>query len=254
MAYDKKVDSAVLDGAMTATANAIREKTGSTEQIVWSETSGFKDSVDKVYEAGRKAEYDAFWKPVISVNYKVSSPIYRFAGKMWTDGTFRPPQKMTLSENCNGAFFANQSTDITPYVEFERISSINEAFRYSNIKRIPALDVSGITLQNTFASSKVETIELLVVSETTKFLSTSFDQAEHLTHLPIEGTIGQKGFNVQWSTKLSKDSILSIINALQDKTSDTSGTEWVITLGAENLAKLTDEEKAIAYNKNWALG
>lgn len=61
MAYDKVVDSAVLNGAMTATANAIREKTGSTEPIPWNETNGFKDSIEEVYEAGKKAEHDALW-------------------------------------------------------------------------------------------------------------------------------------------------------------------------------------------------
>lgn len=35
MAFDKVVDSAVLDAAMTYTANRIRNKAGSTDQIAW---------------------------------------------------------------------------------------------------------------------------------------------------------------------------------------------------------------------------
>ena len=35
MAYDKVVDSAALDAAMTYTANRIRNKTGGTDQIAW---------------------------------------------------------------------------------------------------------------------------------------------------------------------------------------------------------------------------
>ena len=45
MAYDKIIDSAVLDAGMVATANAIREKTGGTEQIPWEDEKGFSSAV-----------------------------------------------------------------------------------------------------------------------------------------------------------------------------------------------------------------
>ena len=49
-------------------------------------------------------------------------------------------------------------------------------------------------------------------------------------------------------SNLTHDSLMSIINNLTTKTSTTK-----LTLGATNLAKLTDEEKAIATGKNWTL-
>jgi hypothetical protein len=67
----------------------------------------------------------------------------------------------------------------------------------------------------------------------------------------MDGAIGQNGFDVHWSTKLTHDSLMSIINHLSDKSSDTSGTTWTITLGTENIAKLTDDEIAIAEAKGW---
>ena len=45
MAYDKAVDSSKLNTALTATANAIRTKTGSSAQLNWNETTGFADDV-----------------------------------------------------------------------------------------------------------------------------------------------------------------------------------------------------------------
>lgn len=45
MAYDKIIDSVKLDGALTATADAIREKTGDTAQIQWNESTGFRDAI-----------------------------------------------------------------------------------------------------------------------------------------------------------------------------------------------------------------
>ena len=48
MAFDKVVDSAKLDAGMTATANAIRGKTGGTDPIAWDESTGFKTAVEGI--------------------------------------------------------------------------------------------------------------------------------------------------------------------------------------------------------------
>ena len=48
MAFDKVVDSAQLDAAMTYTANRIRNKTGDTNQIMWDSAKGFGDAVDAI--------------------------------------------------------------------------------------------------------------------------------------------------------------------------------------------------------------
>lgn len=45
MAIDKVVDSAQLDAAMTATANAIRTQGGTTAQIQWKQSNGFADAI-----------------------------------------------------------------------------------------------------------------------------------------------------------------------------------------------------------------
>ena len=52
MAYDKVVDSAALDSAMTYTANRIRNKTGGTDQIAWDSAKGFGDAVDAITGGG----------------------------------------------------------------------------------------------------------------------------------------------------------------------------------------------------------
>jgi surface protein len=52
----------------------------------------------------------------------------------------------------------------------------------------------------------------------------------------------------QYCTALSHDSLMSIINNLI-----TVSTTKVLELGATNLAKLSDEEIAIATNKGWTL-
>lgn len=52
MAFDKVVDSAQLDAAMTYTANRIRNKTGDTNQIMWDSAKGFGDAVDTITGGG----------------------------------------------------------------------------------------------------------------------------------------------------------------------------------------------------------
>ena len=93
----------------------------------------------------------------------------------------------------------------------------------------------------------------MVIFSKSKPFTNPFIYAYNLEEIIIEGTIGQNGFNVQWSNKLTHDSLLSILNALEDKTSDNSGTTWTIGLGPTNIAKLTANEKAIATQKGWTI-
>lgn len=58
MAFDKVVDSAQLDAAMTYTANRIRNKTGDTNQIVWDSAKGFGDAVDAITTGSSAPESD----------------------------------------------------------------------------------------------------------------------------------------------------------------------------------------------------
>lgn len=52
------------------------------------------------------------------------------------------------------------------------------------------------------------------------------------------------------STNITVDSMVAMFNSLKDLTGTTAKT---LTLGSTNLAKLTDEQKAIATSKNWTL-
>ena len=58
MAYDKVVDSAALDAAMSYTANRIRNKTGGTDQITWDSAKGFGDAVDAITSGSSAPESD----------------------------------------------------------------------------------------------------------------------------------------------------------------------------------------------------
>ena len=55
--------------------------------------------------------------------------------------------------------------------------------------------------------------------------------------------------NISSSTKFTREALLEILGNLK---AQTSGTK-TLTMGSTNLAKLTDEDKAIATNKGWTL-
>ena len=52
MAFDKVIDSAQLDAAMSYTADRIRAKTGGTDQMAWDSAKGFGDAVDAISSGG----------------------------------------------------------------------------------------------------------------------------------------------------------------------------------------------------------
>ena len=88
---------------------------------------------------------------------------------------------------------------------------------------IPAFDVSKLeSAQNMcYACSKLEEI-----------------------HMRNIGT----DLDIHWSTKFTREALLEIIGNLKTVTSTKT-----LTMGSTNLAKLTEEDKAIATNKGWTL-
>ena len=99
-----------------------------------------------------------------------------------------------------------------------------------------------------YECANLHTIEGLDLSQLTSY-SNTFSYCSALENLTLEGKINYTGLNLLSCSKLTHDSLMSVINALADKSS-ASGT-FKITLGATNLAKLTEEEKAIMDSKGW---
>lgn len=76
MAYDKIVDSTALDGAMTYTADRIRNKTGTRDKMNWDNSKGFGDYIDDLdfatgsIEITENGTYDVKSKATANVNVK----------------------------------------------------------------------------------------------------------------------------------------------------------------------------------------
>lgn len=216
------------------------------------------ENVPKVFNAGQNAEYDRFWDEYQKSSYYV----FRFAGNGWNDKTFNPKHNIIAIGSAEGMFRQTKVTDLKGKLEscgvtldLSNVTTATNLFGYADVlTTVPKINLSSIGNKSTYlfaSDTKLQTIEELTISEAVTFSSNSFSNCTALTRLIMVGTLATNGLDLHWSTLLDRESLLSVLNVLQDKTS--VGGTWTVTLGSENLAKLTDAEKAIATQKGWTL-
>ena len=233
-------------------------------------TEGYQDGEETGIEMGKQAEYDRFWDTYQNYGNRGSYE-FAFSNDGWTDEMFMPKYDIIPLNSADG-MFAYQGyrsttqclTNIKGLLEKAGVtldtsqSTAMSKFCYlaKSITHLPKISHESCTkMESTFWQSALYTIdELALKADGTNTFGTDnwnkpFNGCWNLQHMIVSGTIGTSGFNVGDCSKLDHDSLMSIINALQTKTSGT----WTVTLGTTNLAKLTDAEKAIATQKGWTL-
>ena len=113
--------------------------------------------------------------------------------------------------------------------DISKVTNVDYMFNYSGLT---SLDVSNWDVGHITSYSAI--------------LST-FNNCPALVDFQAPKNINNN-ISFNYSTALSHDSLMSIINNLATVTSTKT-----LTLGATNLAKLTDDEKAIATGKGWTV-
>ena len=218
------------------------------------------DTPDR-YEAGKKAEYDMFWDNFQNYGNRESYS-YMFSTRGWTDENFKPKYDIRPIGSATSLFRYLGVTEDVPTI-FERQGIVLDTSKATNLeyccqnvkcKRLGTFDCTGLTvrLASSFSCDVIEQLKL-IINDSVIFYNT-FNNATKLEDLELEGTLGTNGLSLQNSKSLTHDSLMSVINALKDYSEDTSGTVWEVTIGATNLAKLTDDEQNIAYLKGWVIG
>lgn len=101
---------------------------------------------------------------------------------------------------------------------------------------------------NCYLLEEIDLTSLLTF--TSSMGSSAFLNCISLTTIKIAKDFNIDKFDCHNAFNLSHECLLEMLNNLIDLTGATAKT---LTLGATNLAKLTDEEKLIATNKNWIL-
>lgn len=175
------------------------------EQILTTISEKFEviaENEQKVYDAGKKAEYDAFWDVFQNYGSESGMSYNEVFGKgRFTDANYNPkyPIQVAVGINSGYAMFngASNITDIKVPI-YHRGTNLGYLFNScGRLKRIPALHI---------------------LADVTSFQA-AFEGCNALEDITITGTIGEN-IDFKACTKLTRTSIESILNALSDTATD----------------------------------
>lgn len=206
---------------------------------------------DLVYEKGKDAEWNEFWDAYQYNKGEGLSYDNLFSRQSWSDINFKPKYDIIVT-NANQMFYNSNVTDLVEILSKRGLNfdtsgstTMSYAFGFSTITRLPILDIRKATntthmcanYANTSVSanrSRLQSIEKIISSKDTVFATNTFLYCEHLTYCIFEGTIA-KAFDIHYSTKLSRESILSLLQCL-----NISVTGITITLPSKCIDTATD--------------
>ena len=215
-------------------------------------TEGYSDGLIGGLTQGMQDEYDRFWDG-FQLNGNRRSYAYGFCGSGWNEETYKVKYPIIATGDAQNMHRSSGVTDITNVDTFGVTSAYCFAYACTKLLTIDKLDFSNATnTQSAFAHSTVlHTIGELVSSEKTVWSANTFQNCYNLvTVMFTKESIIATNFNCT-SNELTRESLMSIINALKDFSAE--GGTHTCTIGTTNLAKLTDTEKAIATEKGWTL-
>lgn len=195
----------------------------SAVQVAVDTETPYNDGLAEGLEQGKKAEYDAFWDANQEFGNRTDYD-YAYDRSGWTDDNFKP-KYLIKPKTATQIFAQNQKLSVIPELDFTVATTVSSAF----------------------TGSLATTIEKIISSATTPWPRLCFNGAKNLVNVVFDGVIGQGAFYFVDSKLLSHDSMISLFNAIAD------GTTGTIELGETNLAKLTEEEIAIATEKGWTV-
>lgn len=161
--------------------------------------------------------------------------------------------KELATSSLQGSFKNCYSLSGDIIIKAPNCSLLNAAFSYSlNIESI-TLETAPIMefLETFYNCTNLKSIYGFRPSENATYFNSVFIGCSSLKNLTFASdAVISNNLVLFYSNSLTVDSIMNVIDVLKDYT---GGTAHILQLGATNLAKLTDEQKAIATNKNWVL-
>lgn len=138
-----------------------------------------------------------------------------------------------------------------PNIDTRNTTNMYNMFSYcSALKKIPNIDTRNTTSMNNmfiscFNLKEIQNLDMVNVTNTINMFSScnSLTNIQNINNIKVSISFSN-------CNRLNHSTLLRLLNALVDLTDQTTQT---LTLGSTNLEKLTDEEKAIATEKNWTL-
>ena len=147
-------------------------------------------------------------------------------------------------------YSGNDIADLISYDDTSEVTNMTSMFIYcANITSIPLLNTSKVTtMSQTFRHcSSLSSVPALDASKVTSF-SNTFGGCSALTEIKMTGM--NANFDISASTLFTREALVEIIT---NCAALSSGTAYTLTMGATNLAKLTQADIDIATYKGWNL-
>lgn len=216
MAYDKVVDSAALDAAMTYTANRIRNKTSGTDQIAWDSAKGFGDAVDAISSGGGNP-FEAF-EALQSFELSTKSTITEFVANIPNVTKLRysfavartnPLTRIELT-------ISNKLTDVSFMLGNAAVLGLTEiVFKgdFSKVKNAQTAFACGGTGIND-ALKKIVGLDFTSVTNA----SNVFGAQRGLTDIEIKANTVNVSLDLSYQPHLNIASCINVLNALKDRT------------------------------------
>lgn len=224
--------------------------------------TGYAEGHVAGFSAGESVEQARFWSEY-QQNGARTDYNFAFAGAGWNSETFHPHYNLVVENGYEMFAYSTFAGSLKERLEECRVTMtfrgnglfMNLFGLATKITELGVIDLSQLVNPgNTHIFNQcisLQTIEKLVVPTVQYNWSSWFTGCIALENITFEGTIVTGGMDLSDSPKLSRESILSLFSCLADKSG--SSSPFKLILGATNLAKLTDSDKAIATGKGWTL-
>ena len=149
----------------------------------------------------------------------------------------------------NYAFYT--CTSLTDITFSNSITSIgNYAFHSCTSLTDITIPSSVTSIGNSAFYNCTNLTNITIPNSVTSIGSSAFANCRNIQNLTLGDGFNADKLNLSASTFYSRETIVSWLNALADRTGQIA---YKLTIGATNLAKLTKEDILIATNKNWTL-
>lgn len=216
MAFDKVIDSAALDAAMTYTANRIRNKTGDTNQIAWDSAKGFGDAVDAISSGGGNP-FEVF-ESLQSFGLSNKSTITEFVANIpnVTSLRYSFAVKRTNPLTRIELTISNKLTDVSFMLGNAAVLSLTEiVFKgdFSKVKSVATAFACGGTGIND-ALKKITGLDFTSVTNA----SGAFGAQRGLTDIEIKANTVNVSLDLSYQPHLNIASCINVLNALKDRT------------------------------------
>lgn len=219
------------------------------------------ENVPKVYEKGKKDEYDKFWD-VFQANGSRIRYNEAFSHGTFDFRNFYPKYDINIRGNGTMAFYnwkkysetfvkgslKQRLDECGVKLDTSQATNLHNCFSYGLFTELPTINLTGLTSasSNIFAYNYdyLKTIEKIIISENTVISTNWFTSDTGLKNLTIEGTIEKSNFSVKDCKKLTVASLLSILTALSKDQSIASGK--TVTFADNHLSLIQADEDCLS--------